>query len=309
MPLEETIVNPNSHVLWWGFLSGCRVNGPIVSYVKSVLNSMHQRTVLATPQCDCIMPHRSQVSISIGAEDVEQYKAIAGPGRNLIVTTLCTRRYYDSTVLMLPLDDDSFTEGVAAVVAKHLTQVPWEAKESRGIWRGTASGSEDGIRAEAFTALANDPRVDVRFSARAAVPQHLLALFPGEPHRVQGETIPLQRHADFKYIFVMDGCCIASSHQWVFASGSVPLILTHPSNDWWFRRYATPMVHYVPLAYDLSDLTSKLDWLIANDDEARKIAENAKKFADYYLSSAFQKYHIENEIRHIVRVNDLQKAT
>lgn len=107
----------------------------------------------------------------------------------------------------------------------------------------------------------------------------------------------------------MDGCCIASAHQWVFASGSVPILLTHPKNDWWFRRYLTPMVHYVPIEYDLSDISAKLDWLTANDEAAKKIAENAMAFADYYLTSDFQKYHIENEVKHILRVNGLRNAT
>jgi hypothetical protein len=35
----------------------------------------------------------------------------------------------------------------------------------------------------------------------------------------------------------------------------------------------------VPIKYDLSDLKEKIEWLVNNDAEARKIAENAMEFA------------------------------
>ena len=35
-----------------------------------------------------------------------------------------------------------------------------------------------------------------------------------------------------------------------------------------------PYVHYVPVKNDQSDLIEKIEWLQANDDKAREIAEN-----------------------------------
>ena len=43
------------------------------------------------------------------------------------------------------------------------------------------------------------------------------------------------------------------------------------------------MVHYVPVAHDLSDLMEKIDWLRNNDEEAKKIAFNAIEFAHFYF--------------------------
>uniref|UniRef100_A0A1E1WTF6 Glycosyl transferase CAP10 domain-containing protein n=1 Tax=Pectinophora gossypiella TaxID=13191 RepID=A0A1E1WTF6_PECGO len=41
--------------------------------------------------------------------------------------------------------------------------------------------------------------------------------------------------------------------------------------------------HYVPVARDLSDLKKRVIWARDHDDEARKIAENARKFANENL--------------------------
>jgi hypothetical protein len=107
----------------------------------------------------------------------------------------------------------------------------------------------------------------------------------------------LEEHLKHKYIFIVDGNCIASAHQWVFASGSVPIMVTHPDNDWWCRTYLKPMVHYVPVKYDLSDVKEKIEWLIANDDKAKEIATNAVEFARTVLSSEFQHGYLFKEIR------------
>lgn len=48
------------------------------------------------------------------------------------------------------------------------------------------------------------------------------------------------------------------------------------------------MVHYVPIQYDLSDLKHSIDWLVANDDEARRIARNALDLSNQIFSPAFQ---------------------
>ena len=51
----------------------------------------------------------------------------------------------------------------------------------------------------------------------------------------------------------------------------------------WFYDELIPWEHYVPVAHDLSDLLEKIDWLREHDDEARRISEKAKIFAQYYF--------------------------
>jgi hypothetical protein len=62
------------------------------------------------------------------------------------------------------------------------------------------------------------------------------------------------------------------------------------------------METFVPIDYSLCDLEEKIQWLIDNDDKARKIAENARIFAASIFSSEFQKYHLRTEIERLVGI-------
>jgi hypothetical protein len=108
-------------------------------------------------------------------------------------------------------------------------------------------------------------------------------------------------HAQYKYIMVIDGNTTASNSQWVFASGSVPIIVTHPDLQWWFKSELKPMVNYVPICYDLSDLKEKIEWLFTHDDEARQIAENALVLSRTVLTPDFQRSYLKTSIDKIVR--------
>ena len=51
----------------------------------------------------------------------------------------------------------------------------------------------------------------------------------------------------------------------------------------WFYDRLEPWVHYVPIKRDISDLEEKVNWLKANDDKARQIAEQGTLYAKNYL--------------------------
>jgi hypothetical protein len=116
------------------------------------------------------------------------------------------------------------------------------------------------------------------------------------------DRVPPEVHANYKYLFIVDGNCIASSHQWIFGSGSVPIMITHPNNEFWFKRYLKPMETYVPIDYSLCDLEEKIQWLVDNDDKARQIAKNALHFAKTILSPGFQRIHLKAEIERVAGV-------
>jgi len=78
-------------------------------------------------------------------------------------------------------------------------------------------------------------------------------------------------------------------------------MVTHPKNNWWFKKYLIPMKHYVPVSYDLSDLEEKIDWLLKNDDKAEEIASNSLDFSKAIISSTFQKKYITEELKRITR--------
>ena len=86
----------------------------------------------------------------------------------------------------------------------------------------------------------------------------------------------------YKYILHIPGHVAAYRLSVELAMGSCILKVDTPYRLW-FERLLKPMVHYVPVRADLSDLMDKIRWCRENDAVCRTIAENARAFYDTYL--------------------------
>jgi hypothetical protein len=229
-------------------------------------------------------------------KEFQNLESSARYGTTPIVAMLCTRQFNRPNILLLPLDDDIFNRGLRAVLQPFHFPT-WEERKPLAFWRGGSSGCDrPTLRMRVVDKLQDVPYADVKFTP-GGWPEND-ALIPKS--QFVNERSDLAKHFEYKYIFILDGNCIASAHQWVFGSGSVPIMITHPDNEYWFKKYLIPMVHYVPIQYDLSDLHEKLQWLVSHDDEAKKIAEAARDFADTAFTPEFQKAHVSAEIKRIL---------
>jgi len=56
------------------------------------------------------------------------------------------------------------------------------------------------------------------------------------------------------------------------------ILLQETSMKYHFSARFKPWVHYVPLSFNMADAIDKIEWLIANDDMAQQIANNAWNF-------------------------------
>jgi len=65
-------------------------------------------------------------------------------------------------------------------------------------------------------------------------------------------------------------------------SGAV-VLMQEAGFNYHFSARLQPWVHYVPLAYNMADLTDKVMWLQSNDDMAQILALNAANFGKSYL--------------------------
>lgn len=281
LPIQQSIIRvpANVYIYWFGELSKCYSRGSIEAYVNE---SIRRRTTVLFSSTDSINESR--------------YNDLKLITTRSIVVGLCTRNFWKNDILLLPLDDETFQHGLRSTLSKY-RRVPWESKQSTVFWRGGTSG-EEGItpRARVVDALFSNPYCDVRFT-RGANDNSDARISPEKfaPHRVS-----IEDHFKYKYIMIVDGNVIASSHQWVFGSGSVPIMVTHPDNRYWFQHFLQPMKNYVPIAYDLSDLDEKIEWLVTHEKEARQIAENAMYLANTLFSSEFQKAYVDLQIKHIL---------
>jgi len=314
MPLTQVLVHGETlgstteysdNFLWRGWFSIAHMSGEIISFVKERLDTQPKPIALLVTQADGIDP--------VPDDDNRERRAVyhpniydtysAGVSDPLIMTALCARDTIHPRFILAPLDDESFAKGVYETLAERVHHVPWEQREARLFWRGKASGEfHDNVRTRTVQALLDNPLANVKLTWYEDHIQTEGLADPANSLAYQHGHRPFQDFIHYKYNLIIDGACIASSLQWTLASGCVPVLITHPGNDWWFKRYLCPMKHYVPVAYDLSDLGERLEWLVTHDDEARTIAENAVEFSRYYLSAGFQQYHLANEIDRIVNV-------
>jgi len=238
-------------------------------------------------------------SVTMPSREFKKIEGLTLPGTKPLVCVHSTRSFTSPSILLLPCDDVMFEKGIAFPL------IEWDKKISTVFWRGGSSGFyRPSIRMQVVDQLYGVPNTDVRFVRRgwaindAVIPdQHFSDL-----------ASPIE-HAQYKYIMVIDGNTLASNGQWVFASGSVPVIVAHPETQWWLKSELKPMVNHVPIRYDLSDLKEKIEWLLTHDDEAKKIAENALVLSRTVLTPTFQRNYVKNRIDEIVSATMTSTAT
>ena len=290
-----TYVPPDAPHAWNGLYSKCIRGGPITKFVDDVARENGVTAIF--PMSDGIMgdDEYDRMIRSLGREDSgnapsrrwAEFESAAAPGTRPIICTLCTRQLNKSNVLLLPLDDDTFENGLPSFGAP-----VWENRIPKIVWRGGSSGFDrPSIRAQTVDRLFDHSSADIRFTFGGWVHNDVVL-----PSHHFGETMNAEQQCSFKYILIVDGACIASNHQWVFGSGSVPVMVTHPDNEYWFREYLVPMVNYVPIKYDLSNLIEQLEWLVSHDDEARSIAVAAKELSIRIFAPAFQREYIKTKL-------------
>ena len=268
-------------VFWAGEYSVMGIAGSIETFLFHFLQGLPDSVSLVIPFCDGLMFH-------------SEARAILKDAPRPIMGLLTTRFHItEDPILLLPLDDDIFSRGLLPVLSG-IPRLAWEERIARVFWRGRTSGGYPSVRTRTVEALAgSDHNVRLLDS-----PWNQGLPIPAEHF---GEASGLDVHFRYKYILILDGNQIASNHMWVFGSGAVPIMITHPCNEYWFKRFIVPMVHYVPVAYDLSDLDKKIGWLQDHDFEARNIMENAMHLAATVFSAEFQQQYLRDEVQRIVR--------
>lgn len=299
---------PSKVPLYWsGGYSHCHVGSSIERYVLEAISRQPKKISAIFTQSDGIIEDSmfDNMIATLGREDkantpatkiCSELEAAKRANTFPLLCMLCSRRFQRENLLLLPLDDHTFDAGLSAVLSGILKPA-WKDRKPLAFWRGGSSGCErPTLRLRVLDCLYGFQHADVRFTPGGwdfndkVIPQQYFT----------SERASIETHVENKYILIVDGNCIASAHQWVFGSGSVPIMITHPDNDYWFKRYLKPMVHYVPIKYDLSDLQEKIQWLVDHDDEAEQIAKSAMLFANTHFTPEFQRAYVDTEINRIV---------
>jgi hypothetical protein len=292
---------PESDCLWWGDFSYIRKNGFLINFILS-LN--YQNVLFIIPRCDGNINRVEHDFLPVDWQDcVEPYIRYAKEKSKVAI--VCTLAQIDLekdvNYLYLPLDDNFFEFGCMNVM-KQFSEffVPWERKNIELCWRGRLN--------EFKTNIYQRPRIQFvkkLFDYKYTRDIKLIPLWNEIDNFIdtkyfseQGERLPFQEFFKYKIFFIIDGNVIASNHMWAFSTGCIVFMISNAKC--WFSEFLIPGYHYIHIKYDLSDLIEKIEWVIHNDSEAAKIAQNGKNFCEFIFSSEFQKKYIVNSIQSII---------
>ena len=286
---------------WASYDQRLIIGGSIYRYVLECIR--HTATTAVFPQTDGIVEdgEYARMMTSLGrvetvvrpAREYAALEALARPNTRPLVCLYATHGFTSKSMILLPWDDTTFTHGLS------FPQRPWSEKTPVVMWRGGSSGfHRPSVRMRVVEKLFGVPNTDVKF-VPGGWPVNDNVIPP--EHFADKSLLGPDAHSRYKYVLIIDGNTQASNGQWGFALGSVPILITHPESRWWFKSELIPMVNYIPVNYDLSDLVEKIEWLVTHDDEARLIAENALKMSQRVFSPMFQRGYINNRIQQILQ--------
>lgn len=169
---------------------------------------------------------------------------------------------------------------------------PWVAKSSEIMWRGADTGHPHRLDfVKLFSAKHN-----VGFSRFVQEKRFHPDLYLDR--YVKG-MVSVQEMLRYKYLPVVDGNDKSSSLGWVMASDSVPIMPKPRYHSWMCEPWMKPDVHYIEVKRDWSDLEEKVKFLKANDEFARKVADNGKRFMLQFMNEKQERYIEEKIVEYI----------
>lgn len=74
----------------------------------------------------------------------------------------------------------------------------------------------------------------------------------------------------------LEGNDVSSGLKWAMVSRSVVLMPPPRFTSWLMEERLEPWIHYIPLASDLSDVETKVQWMLAHQVEAQRITYRAR---------------------------------
>jgi len=189
--------------------------------------------------------------------------------------------------LYLPFDDTFFKQKMSF----NLHHISWKDRKSTIFWRGSCNNPLNlfSVRIKLVKKLFNYSDSDVKFINYKN--QYILKNY-------FGNKVHYSEFFKYKIILIIDGDNTPSNYMWAFATGCVPVIISNVTH--WFFEYIHPYIHYIPVKYDLSDLTERIEWIRNNDRHAEHIAKNALYFSKQVFDPKFQKKYLTNSIENII---------
>ncbi|HHX8449650.1 TPA: glycosyl transferase family 90 [Vibrio diabolicus] len=109
----------------------------------------------------------------------------------------------------------------------------------------------------------------------------------GQTRPVEGQPwekgfMSIEEQLQYKFLLCIEGNDVATNLKWAMSSNSL-VIMSKPKYETWFMEGKLEAgVHYVEVQDDYSDLPEKMDYYLANEQEALAIIENAHQWVEQF---------------------------
>ncbi|ELA7821141.1 lipopolysaccharide A protein [Vibrio alginolyticus] len=109
----------------------------------------------------------------------------------------------------------------------------------------------------------------------------------GQTRPVEGKPwekgfMSIEEQLQYKFLLCIEGNDVATNLKWAMSSNSL-VIMSKPKYETWFMEGKLEAgVHYVEVKGDYSDLPEKMDYYLANEQEALAIIENAHQWVEQF---------------------------
>ncbi|WP_261903435.1 glycosyl transferase family 90 [Vibrio fortis] len=148
---------------------------------------------------------------------------------------------------------------------------PYEEKKDLLVWRGT------GFRPNRRTLLSkhfNNDRCNVgRVDTQDKDPEQLSYVTP---------PMTISEQLEYKFILSLEGMDVATNLKWIMSSNSLCFTPKLVYETWFMEGKLQAGVHFVEVQDDFSDLDEKMDYYLANPQEAKNIISNASQWVEQF---------------------------
>jgi Glycosyl transferase family 90 len=175
-------------------------------------------------------------------------------------------------------------------------EISWESKINQAYWRGSSTGCiydpKDYLNSYVSHVTKDNyqkfPRV-ILIEQALKYPTLIDAKFTNYVQMTQetkemminkysiAHHVSKREQLKYKIQLTIDGnSATYLGFLWRLLSNSVN-IKQDSGNIQWFYRLFKPMIHYVPVKNDLSDIIAQIEWINNHDSQAQQISNNASK--------------------------------
>jgi len=188
------------------------------------------------------------------------------------------------------------------------SDIPFEDKKSKIIWRGGPSGNgflngfETNIikasREDLLTLWCNN-QISYQDIDVGLIPKWNYSSF----RDYLKTELSIQEMLKYKYLLSVEGNDVATNLKWAMSSQSVVIMPKPRVESWFCESMLKPYEHYVPVKDNFSDLLEIKKWCDTHPKKCKKIIRNANGFVKKFLNEERERmiaaYVIETYMRNV----------